>query len=368
MAYFRKRGEKWYYTLCWTDENGKSHSSERVGGLTKADCQKAWRKAMESIDKTGMYLPPSSKKMDECLNEWLSSVKMNYKQNTLDSYTSTLQNHLIPAFGNYKLKNMTTAVIQDWLNQQRTSYSRSTLKTFYIVLKVFFRWVLVNRKYIDINPMDIVSVPKYFTLPHKAHVFTPDEINIIFSNFGPDHRFYIPLMLGYCCGMRLGECLALTWNNVDMENRRINICSNQYDKKKGPKRSIPKSASSIRIVTFGQKLYDALQRKRWQQKEAQFKAGIFYKKSNFVCTDEVGNSLTSNNLRPFGMWCKRHFGAGSFHCLRHTHATMLIESGMGLDYVSKRLGHASMYTTANIYDSITSKREQEAINLMDKIL
>ena len=69
MAYFRKRGNKWYYTLCWTDENGKNHSSERVGGLTKSDCQKAWRKAMESIDKTGMYIPPSSKKMDECLNE-----------------------------------------------------------------------------------------------------------------------------------------------------------------------------------------------------------------------------------------------------------------------------------------------------------
>lgn len=368
MAYFRKRGNKWYYTLCWTDENGKNHSSERVGGLTKSDCQKAWRKAMESIDKTGMYIPPSSKKMDECLNEWSSSVKINYKQNTIDSYTSTIKHHLIPAFGNYKLKSMTSSVIQEWLNQQRDSYSRSTLKTFYIILKVFFCWIILTRKYMDVNPMDAVSVPKYFTLPNKTHVFTSDEIQIIFSNFGWNHPFHMPLMLGYCCGMRLGECLALTWNNVDMENRTINVCSNQYDKKSGSKLSIPKSNASIRVITFGQKLYDALQHKRWQQKASRFKAGIFYKELNFVCTDEVGNSLTSNNLRTFGIWCKKQFGTGSFHSLRHTHATMLIESGMGLDYVSKRLGHSSIYTTANIYDSITSKREKEAISLMDKIL
>ena len=56
MANFRKRGEKWYYTLTWTDDKGKYHKSERIGGLTKADCQKAWREAMKQIDTTGYIL------------------------------------------------------------------------------------------------------------------------------------------------------------------------------------------------------------------------------------------------------------------------------------------------------------------------
>lgn len=368
MAYFRKRGDKWYYTVTWMDEKGKRHRSERVGGLTKAACQKAWRKAMEKVDRTGMYLPPSERPFSDCLAEWLKSIQKNYKQNTLDSYESAVRNHLIPELGDCQLRHLTTSLLQTWLDEQRDNYSKSTVKTLYAVLKNFFRWTLLNRKYIQDNPMKYVSIPRYFTPPKKTHIFTAKEMKAIFKQFGPSHRFYVPIMLAYCCGMRLGECLALTWDNVDFDQQTIKVCSSQYDKKRTPKRGTPKSMASIRTITFGKKLYDALKQKQWQQKEARFKAGPYYTESNLVCTDDNGCGLIANDLRYFGMWCKKNFGDGSFHSLRHTHATMLIESGMGIDYVSKRLGHASMYTTADIYDDITKKREDKAIKLMDKIL
>jgi integrase len=368
MSYIRKRGTKWYYTVSWVDECGKRRKSEHVGGLTKAACQKAWRKAMEIVDRTGMYRTPSERPFSECLEEWLKSIQRNYKPNTIDSYESAVRNHINQDLGNYLLKNLTTATLQTWLDDQRDSYSKSTVKTFYAVLKNFFRWALLNRKYIEQDPMNHVSIPRYFTLPKKTHVFTPAEMQAIFKHFGPSHTFYVPIMLAYCCGMRLGECLALTWDNVDFEHHTINVCSSQYDKKSLPKRGTPKSLTSIRTIVFGKKLYTALKQKQWQQKEALFKAGPYYTKSNLVCTDDAGQGLTANDLRYFGMWCKKNFGAGSFHGLRHTHATMLIESGMGIDYVSKRLGHSSMYTTANIYDDVTQKREEKAVQLMDKIL
>ena len=368
MAYLRKRGDKWYYTVCWTDEKGKQHKSERVGGLTKAECQKAWRKAMESVDITGIYQKPCDYKIADCLKAWLKAIKKEYKQNTLDNYSSTVYNHLIPDLGDYQLKRIKTSILQDWLNQQRDIYSRSTVKVFFAVLKNFFRWIVLNRQYIENNPMENVSIPRYFTLPKKTHVFTSDEMKAILAHFGPEHPFHMPIMLSYCCGMRLGECLALTWDQVDFENRVIEVKFNQYDKRSLPQRTAPKSVASMRKITFGKKLYEALKEKQWLQKEARFKAGPFYTESNLVCTDDSGACMTSNSLRFFGMWCKEKFGAGSFHSLRHTHATMLIEAGMGLDYVSKRLGHASMYTTADIYDDVTHKREEKAIELINKIL
>lgn len=118
-----------------------------------------------------------------------------------------------------------------------------------------------------------------------------------------------------------------------------------------------------------EKINGCIKAERIATKKDRFKAGIFYTNdSSLVCTDSSGTGLTSNSLRYFGIWCKENFGKGSFHGLRHTHATMLIESGMGIDYVSKRLGHASMYTTAKFYDDVTQKREAEAIALMDRIL
>lgn len=379
MSYCRKRSGKWYYTICWTTPDGKSHRSEHVGGLNKSSCRKAWRAAMSELDTTGIYMPPSERTMQTCLNEWLDDfVNIQLKQNTIDSYEGVVNNHLIPAFGQRPIKDMTIPVLQDWLNAQRNTYSHSTLKTFHAVLKSSFEWLLTNRKYITDNPMDHVIVPRAvapnpsIAFPSasldKVRVFSPDEIKTIFSHFGPDHQFHMPLLLGYYCGMRLGECLALTWNHVDLQSHSIAVVANQYDKTGMPISSTPKSPKSSRIVTFAQKLYNELKQQQWRQKENKFKAGPFYHQTNFVCTSESGDGMTSNDIRYFGQWCKKMFGGGSFHSLRHTHATMLIESGVGIDYVSKRLGHASVYTTANIYDNVTDRREQEVVSLMDKIL
>lgn len=370
MGYCRKRGKKWYYTLRWTAENGKQCQSEHVGGLTKAECEKAWRAAMITIDTQGIYAKPCEKLMSKCLDEWMDKyVSVNLKQNTIDSYESNVRIHIIPAFGEYPLKSMTTSLLQDWLNEQRVRYSRSTLKTFHTILKRSFEWFLTNRKYIKTNPMDHVTIPRYDKLPTKVRAFTKEEINTIFTKFDNEHRFHMPIILSYLTGMRLGECLALTWDDVDMKNRTIHVVSSLYDKQGTPVRGeTPKTASSIRIITYGQKLHDELVRQQWRQNDSRNRAGSFYRESGLVCTDDDGRPLTSSALRYFGQWCHKQFGAGSFHALRHTHATRLIEKGLGLDYVSKRLGHSSISTTADIYDDITVEREAEAVRLMDKIL
>lgn len=72
----------------------------------------------------------------------------------------------------------------------------------------------------------------------------------------------MPIMLAYCCGMRLGECLALTWDNVDFENHIIKIEFSQYDKKSAPKKDTPKSLTSIRSVTFGKKINGCIKAER----------------------------------------------------------------------------------------------------------
>ena len=96
--------------------------------------------------------------------------------------------------------------------------------------------------------------------------------------------------------------------------------------------------------------------------------GDDYVESDFVCTREDGRPMNSNDMRYFNMWCKKEFGGGSFHSFRHTHATMMLENNIELDYVSKRLGHATIATTANIYDTITDKRNREAMKKLDSIL
>ena len=154
-----------------------------------------------------------------------------------------------------------------------------------------------------------------------------------------------------------------------MENRTLSVVSTLYDKKGVPVcKATPKTKSSVRTIPFNETLYKALLRHKAQQAKNHRLYGDDYVESDFVCTREDGRPMNSNDMRYFTMWCKKEFGGGSFHSFRHTHATMMLENNIELDYVSKRLGHSTIATTANIYDTITDKRNREAMKKLDSIL
>lgn len=370
--YVRKIGNRWYYTIEDRDEHGKRKKHEHFGGFTRAEACKAYRLAMAEQDRTGKYFEPSAMLFETFLTEWLDNYADHYlKPNTIDAYEAAIRIHINPTFGSWKLRELTTAALQDWIIQLTSKYAKSTVKSIMSCLRSALRWAVANRRYILTNPMDNVKLPPYRNIPGKPKVFTPEAIQAIFDKFPPGRPIHMPCVLSYYTGMRLGECLALTWDNVDMASRTIQVTSTSYDKKGLPKITNTKTSSSARTITFGSKLYEELKvQKIWQDKN-RFKAGRFYREDKhhkFICTMDDGRQMTSNNVKYFGMWCKEHYPGTSFHSFRHTHATMLLEHGLKLDYVSKRLGHSSIYTTANIYDAITDSREKEAVDAMEQIL
>lgn len=367
--FLRQINGRWYYTINEKDSYSKWHKHEHFGGFTRTDAAKAYRAAMAEQDRTGRYFEPSDMLFPDFLNEWLEKeVAVNLKPNTIDSYENIIRNHLSPAFKTVRLRDLTTPLLQDYLTSQRDRFAKSSLEKIAAVLRSSLRWCVANRRYLTVNPMDNVRLPRYEPKPHAIKVFTPEQLHQVFTRFPQGNQLHMPCMLSYCTGMRLGECLALQWQHIDLNARTIDIVGNQYDKSGDIRIESPKTASSIRTITFGQKLYDELNQQRLWQHKNQFQYGTYYTRSDFVCTEENGKPLTSNKMRYFNLWCRQTFGGLSFHSFRHTHATMLLENGLELDYVSKRLGHSSIYTTANVYDTITDKREQTALSVMDSIL
>ena len=87
MAYFRKRGKKWCYTIEVKGAHGERKKVERPGGLTKAECEKAYRAAMAEVDQTGDYVEPTNLTVAEYFRQWLSEyVEANLKYNTIRTY------------------------------------------------------------------------------------------------------------------------------------------------------------------------------------------------------------------------------------------------------------------------------------------
>lgn len=367
MANVRKRGKKWYYKLNWTDDQGVHKSIERVGGLTRKDAEQAWREAMAQIDATGVYAKKDLTTFEECIRQWLREyVDKRLKPNTQNSYHQIVRNHLLPAFGSQKIKYIRPIQIQHWIDELSNQYSKSTISVYRSVLVKFFNWAVAPGEYVSSNPVVYTTLPKRTGGSTHAKVFTDEDIKAIFARFPIDHRFHIPLAIAYYTGARLGEVLALRWDDIDFTENMIHINATAYDRSgKFIRQDSPKTSHSYRSIKFGNALRDILITKKIEQEDSA-KDNPYYTYTGYVCTNEQGRPMTSDMLKFFGQWCRKTFGYGSFHSLRHTHATKLLEEGLSLDYVAKRLGHSTIATTANVYSAITDKRDSEAIDVINK--
>jgi len=372
MSYFRKRGEKWYYTIEVESEDGRRKRVERCGGLTKPEAQKAYREAMRNLNRFGEYYEPKEITVQQFFDEWFNDyVKVNLKPNTIDNYDGIIRNHITPSIGSMKLHKVKSLTLQRFINEKKESYSEGTLHSIISVIKKAFAAAVHPYDYLDSNPAEYIKVPKYDVPKSKAIPFTAEQIQTIFDAFPLGHNFYMPIRISYYTGMRLGECLALDKSNVQLNDNILLVKNTLYDRtgrKKAKVSETPKTSSSDRELPFGDELHKAFKAQyAWQAANA-LRFGRYYQKNTFVCTREDGSQIISDDMRYFNMWCKKTFGAASFHSLRHTHATRLLESGLDLDYVSKRLGHSNINTTSTTYSHITEKRNLQALKIMDTAL
>jgi len=369
VMYLRQIGKKWYFAITIVQENGEKKRIEKVGGYTKTEAKQAAMQILRKQDRFGRVKWLADIKVKDYLDEWFNDyVKVYLVSNTQDNYENVIENHIKPDFGNKKLHTITPIFLQKYLNNAKEKYSKKTLAVWLSLLKRAFEDAVVMYDYLDKNPAKNVRLPKYEEITAEKKPFTKKELDKIFEYFTEEHKIYIPIMIAYFTGMRVGEILALTWDDIDFSNNTIHVHQNQYDKKGTPIISGSTKTKRSRQIVICQALAEILKKHSIRQKRFQLLYGKEYHSSNAVCTKADGTKLTSINTRFFGLWCKKNNIDGSFHTLRHTHTVMLLENGCDIDYVSKRLGHSTIRTTADVYSHITEKRNSDALEVMEKCL
>lgn len=365
----RKKGDSWYYRIDLGIVDGQRKQIERYAGKTKGAADKVLRRVMQELDQTGIYYEPSELSYADFLDKWLEkNVKTECAISTYHTYKAQVENHIKPNIGAYQLKQLSPMLLQDFVNKLKIKYKKSTIQVTMNVMRSSLSCAVQPYQYLIDSPMKYVKLPKFKkTELEVAKVFTEEELRQMFARFDIDHQFYMPIRLAYRTGMRMGECLALTWDNIDMDNKVIHVRYTLADKVKGIREiTPPKSQKSIRDISFDDELFRALKSQKIHQSESKLKYGRFYTKTDFVCTHENGKPVSSDDMRYFGQYCKKVLESDkSFHCLRHTHATALLENGAPLEYVSKRLGHASLSITANTYIHVTDKMNANAVDILN---
>ncbi len=313
---------------------------------------------LREIDK-GTYQAPSKMKVSEWFDTWLKTFCANkVKPLTYSPYEGIIKNHIKPAIGGLELQAVRGVHIQKLYNAMTgVGLSGKTVKNVSAVLHKAFS-VAMKQGYIQLNPCSGAELPK--AERREIRPLTDEEIPLFLAAID-GHPFRNAYALCLLAGLREGECLGLSWAQVDFERGRLTISQQlQHEKKKDGKDYIADSTKSgrPRVIEPPPIAFDYLRAEQVRQAANRLRAGeLWSNPDNLVFTNEAGGHLAVYTFYRRFKKIAESIGRPDArpHDLRHTAATVAIASGADYKSVQSLMGHATASFTLNVY-AHTSER------------
>lgn len=205
----------------------------------------------------------------------------------------------------------------------------------------------------------------------EVNYFQPEQVTAIREALETEPIKWKTLVhLLLITGVRRGELLGLKWDKVDMEGNRLHICNNVlYAPDRGIYEDTPKTSTSDRFITVPPETVALLRQYRAWQNEERLHLGSYYQYQGFVFSQDNGNPMHPDSVTDWlKKFSKRH-GLPHInpHAFRHTMASMLYFNGVDSVSISKRLGHAQVSTTANIYAHVMEEADQRNADILAEV-
>ncbi len=301
------------------------------------------------------------------LAEWYfeNYAPIELKEGTMYNYQSAYKNHIAPVFGNVKVKDINTPRLTQFV-QSLKLHPQTVRKIYVIVQSIFHRGV--EQGFIRDTLCRNVILPKNRNKKKKP-VLDEEQTKrflklIEEKKCDPDIKRILRVLL--FTGMRCGECLALSWDNINFDEMTISIEHNLADVGGKHWLTTPKTESSIRTIGMSKALADIFREQKEYQEQLQEALGENFAHPEMVFTSANGNYRDRSSL---GTSFKRFLRGTEFdfltlHQLRHCNATLLLNKGVDLKVVSEHLGHCDIGVTANVYADVLKSTKMKVANLV----
>lgn len=310
--------------------------------------------------------------LDEWYEVWMDTCKKNCRASTKESY-ATHYRRIQKALGWRKLISLNLIILQQAINELVSDNARKNSKKILVDMldKAIDADLLIKNVAKQINPV-ITKEEK-----RERRVLTVKEEEMFLKQ--AEGSFYYNLyVVALDTGLRVGELMGLTWNDVDFKKRvlhvRHTLCYFRKDGKYIHEMHDTKTMNSRRTIPLTQRAYDALK----QQKVQKFQIRLNGKIAPEGFEDLV---FVTRNNRPTQQFLVQEcmlltikhiqktnpeYEVFSPHSFRHTFATRAIENGMQPKTLQKILGHASLQMTMDLYCHVTEDTLFDAMKLMEK--
>lgn len=254
------------------------------------------------------------------------------------------------------------------IKKNATPLSATTVRAYHRLISSMLSKA-VKWGYISHNPAANAELPKLETkeAPHLDEA----DARLLLELLQPEPiKYRAMITFALLSGLRRGELLGLRWSDVDFLSETITIVqTSAYVPETGVYTDTPKNRTSNRPLKLSRTTFLMLQEyKKWQE-EQRVACGDFWK-------DEDGRVFTADDGAPiypgsltewFTEFVKNSkLPKVTVHSLRHTYASLMIADGTPLVVVSRRLGHAQVSTTANIYAHVIASADEKAAQITEK--
>ena len=298
------------------------------------------------------------------------------KHTTIADYRS-MTKRIYPEIGHIKLKNLQAHhlntlyahLMKDGVNQRTGGkLSNKTVLRYHRFISIVLAQA-VKESIIPFNPAARAEPPK--AEKKEAKYLQSADIAAILEALNSEPIKWKTLVhLLLITGARRGEIIGLKWDKVDFDNNRIYICNTiSYTPDRGVYESTPKTESSKRYIALPAETMQLMKQYRAWQIQERFRLGEYYVNQDYVFAQDNGSPMHPDSV---GKWltkfCKRHsLPHVNPHAFRHTMASMLYYNGMDSVSISKRLGHAQVSTTSDIYAHVIAEADKKNADILSEI-
>lgn len=356
---------------------GKKKRTRRRGFKTQKEARLVLSRLEIQLQKGELNsMANQNSTFNEVYDLWFTQYKQTVKESTWVTTERIFRLHITPVFGDYRIYKITIRhcqqAINDWFNAGLSKYH-----TFlnYVGKVLDFA---INISLISDNPAKRVIVPKNKndrSRDNLENYYNKDELKHFFECLQDDDnapQAYPFFRLLAFSGMRKGEALALTWEDINFRDNTISINKTQSrgDNAKLVIQS-PKTRRSNRNISIDPTTISVLHHWQIEQRKLLLQLGFnVNQKESYVFTNERGEMFQPSKPRKWLEHTLKRYDLNhvTVHAFRHTYATMAFEAGATIKSVQEQLGHSSYKTTMDVYTAVTKSKQNEATTKLAKYL
>ncbi|MDK0626955.1 site-specific integrase [Clostridium perfringens] len=347
---YRQKDKGWQFIISYKDYNGKWRQKSKQGFKTKKEAKPIAEKMLQDLKKNIKTINNSLGKITfkAFSDMYLEHEKLYKEPKTIESLITVIRR--FQDLNDKELCKITNLDIQKIVdNMTKEHLNNNTIRYYLKILNSIFLCAKFKYNILDEVPSKYIKIGK--SIPTKKKALNDDEINDLLLQF-KNTKYYLVVYLAVNTGMRIGEILGLTWNDIDFNNCLINI-NKQWKKLKDNSWGLGnvKSKNSTRIIPISNSVAEELLK---HKTIINIDNRVFNFKSKNTVLSRVNRLLKENGFDI------------SLHELRHTYATKLIANGVDFKTAAKILGH-SVEQTMKVYSHVNNDMLNKAHSIIENI-